>query len=234
MRRSKFTAAVAAGLMLLSTAAFADDFVASEISSTGELAVDATRTATITLVATDDGPGKGCNIKNAQQYVVAAVTSSNTGVATVSPAEWEFNDCGESFVLTITAVACGSATVTISKDSSKTQAGKNARFSDETLSVTVAGDCHNGGGDPTVCAEPAAPAWAAAILKANNIKAKQATNLISEVAKMMTQGATFDGVAKSDQAEYAAKVYTYLDGRTGGLPVTNNYGQAIRPGWVCT
>lgn len=55
-----------------------------------------------------------------------------------------------------------------------------------------------------VCdADPAAPAWANAILRANGIKNKTTIqNTISSVAKHMTNGAMFDGIVKNAHPAY--------------------------------
>jgi hypothetical protein len=201
----------------------------------------ATVPVNVTLVAIIDNVGERksghtCNLENEQNpqghFVEASVTSSNTAVATVSPDTLNYTACDETLQITITAVAGGTATITISAEDWVAKGGPNAVFSDETIQVTVAGDC---GGQPPVtgCAKPAAPAWAAAILKANGIKPKQTDNLISLVAQHMEQGATFDGIAKSEQGAYAQAVYEFLDAHTN-LPLPIGPAGAAKPGWVCT
>jgi hypothetical protein len=177
----------------------------------------------------------GCNRKNKNHSVTAGVTSDDEDVATTSVATLTFTDCDQTLSFTIIAGCTdGDALISIDAIRWKAASGKNAVFSDDSFTVTVSGtaeNCDDGGG--SACAAPAAPAWAAAILKANNLKAKQATNLVSEVAKMMGQGATFNGVAKSNQEEYAQAVYNYLDVH-GRLSQTSGPGDAARPGWICT
>ena len=86
------------------------------------------------------------------------------------------------------------------------------KFSTEFVYVTVTGD------SVTTCDNPAAPAWAAHILKANDKpkKAAERATYVSQVAKEMTTGATFIGVAKSEQEDYAKKVLAYLNPKLGG------------------
>jgi hypothetical protein len=229
------------------TVAWADTLTPDTTSVT-VTAAQATRTVSITLVATDDATWNGddadpnpgyCNLRGNGQYVTASVTSSNTNVATVSPATLTFNDCGESYPITITRAGCGTATVTVRDTDDNTAGGPHARFSDAIITVN-AGACDGGDGGMTTCAQPAAPAWAAAILKANGIKpgSKTSTNLISQVAKRMLKGAAFpDGggnpIAKSDQDAYAAAVDAYLGGLT---TLTKHWGDTgvARPGWECT
>jgi hypothetical protein len=226
------------------TVAWADEL--SPSTTNVDVTAQAQRTVSITLVATDDptwngdnGPSAACNLRGAGQYVTASVTSSNTNAATVSPATLTFNDCGESHDIRITGAVCGTATVTVHDVADNTAGGPHARFSDAVITAD-AGPCDGGGGGITTCAQPAAPAWAAAILKANGIKpgSKTSSNLISQVAKRMGNGASFpDGsggwIAKSDQDAYAAAVDAYLGGLTTLTKHWDTTGVA-RPGWACT
>jgi hypothetical protein len=228
--------------MLLSAAAFADDLIATPDEWEFANAAPTTKTVSVMLVATDEGPGKGCNLieNNQNSYLIATVTSSNTNVVTVSTPSLTFYDCGVAQEITLTAgtTTCTWANVDIAATEWFARAQGKARFSDETIRVRVldAEGCPGGGGDFESCAAPAAPAWAAAILKANNVKAKHATNLISEVAQKMGPGATFthDNVTelKSDQVEYANLVHAYLISAYGALPI--GPAGAAKPGWVCT
>ncbi len=78
------------------------------------------------------------------------------------------------------------------------------------------------GEDQDTQAYKAAPAIAAEILKANGIspnakktKGEKGENYISEVAKMMGKGSSFNGVDKSNYDEYYAEVKEYLEYLTG-------------------
>jgi hypothetical protein len=240
IRRIAILAVAMIGIIagVVAATAGADDFQADD--TTVDLAPAATQLVTVTLVAVDDttnpNDNEGCNLQvhagDNAHFVDASVTSSDTSVATVDPDSLHFDDCGDTDSFTITAVACGTAQITVHAEDWQAERGPNAVFSDEVINVTVSGDCNGGGGDITSCAKPAAPAWAAAILKANGVKPKQADNLISLVAQHMTQGATFDGVAKSDQEAYAEAVYAFLQAKKSGLTI--GPAGAAKPGWVCT
>ena len=83
----------------------------------------------------------------------------------------------------------------------------------------------------------AAPAWAAALLKGNNVKAKGTTiaNYISTVAQEMEQRASFHDVEKIDQAAYSAAVWTYMKTLPGlGTALPKGPAEVARPGWECT
>ncbi|MEQ1439685.1 hypothetical protein AAG565_09995 [Fontimonas sp. SYSU GA230001] len=235
------------GLIALSGMAGADDLVATGGDSALEPA--ASTTFNITLVAVHESnadQNNTCNIDpdpntSTPFHVVASVTSSDPGVASVAPDSLDFEYCGQTLPIEITAGAtCGTATISVVYDAEASKlrypsAGpQKVTVSDSTILVTVQGESCGGGGGNTICAQPAAPAWAAAILQANGIKPKLGRpNLISEVAQHMTEGATFDGVAKSDQAAYSQAVYDYLKARVN-LNKTTGPADAARPGWSCS
>ena len=246
MRGKGRLAVPAATFSLLITGVFAayaigDDLVASPDAVNP--AVGASVPVNVTLVAADDPDWNGddqvdkrCNLRGEGHYVNASVTSSNPAVATVDPALLQFTDCGQTLPITITAVSCGSAEITITEAASNNAGGVNAVFSEDKIVVTVNSNCDTG--PPiTACARPAAPAWAAAILKANAVKPKAADNLISMVAGHMTQGAAFDGYAKSESPEYEDAVYAFLLANKPGnvsLPKGPADVKVVKPSWACT
>jgi len=238
----------------LSAVAGADEIVPD--SSTADVTAFAHPvTMNVTLVGVDDPNWNGddqahtvCNIRTSSgaQYVKASVTSDSAN-ATVSPAELEFTDCGQGLPITITGVACGSATIHIDVFDTKTAAPPHVQFSDASITVTVSDpSCAGGGtvGGISECAQPAAPAWAAAILKKNGVKAnsKESNNVISSVAHTMLKGASFpdyrgtdpahNEVAKIDQGAYSDAVWAYM--KTISTKVSA-FGPAAsaRPGWEC-
>ena len=77
----------------------------------------------------------GCNLTGSATLVVA-VSSSNAGVATVSPSSITFTSCGVTPTLTVTPVAIGSATVTLSQTSNNT--GGTFNLAPATFTVDVA------------------------------------------------------------------------------------------------
>lgn len=83
-----------------------------------------------------NGDGKnGCNLTGSTTLGVS-VTSSNTGVATVSPANLSFGSCGDLKTITVTPVAAGTATVTLSQTSNTT--GGTFNLAPAGFTVTVA------------------------------------------------------------------------------------------------
>lgn len=91
---------------------------------------------TTTLYVTPrNGDGKnGCNLTGSTTLVVS-VSSSNTGVATVSPSTLTFGSCGDVLALTVTPVGAGSATVSLSQTSNST--GGTFLLTTATFSVNV-------------------------------------------------------------------------------------------------
>src|SRR5829696_4428050 len=63
--------------------------------------------------ASGDGDA-GCNFQPDGGTVTFSVASSNTAVATVSPATFTFDSCDDSQMVTVTPVSAGSANVTFS------------------------------------------------------------------------------------------------------------------------
>src|SRR5687768_11756908 len=71
-------------------------------------------------VVENNGDGKnGCNLTGSTTFTVA-VASSNTSVATVSPASVTFGSCADTKVLTVTPVAVGSATISLTQTGNTT------------------------------------------------------------------------------------------------------------------
>jgi hypothetical protein len=93
---------------------------------------------TTTLYLTPrNGDGKnGCNL-TAGTTLVLSLSSSNTGVASVSPSSVTFTSCGDVKMLTITPMAAGPATITASQTSNNTGATFNLAPVTFTVSVTA-------------------------------------------------------------------------------------------------
>ena len=81
----------------------------------------------------DDGKN-GCNLTGGTTLVLS-VSSSNTSVATVSPSSVTFTSCGATPTLTVTPVAAGSATISVSQFSNNT--GGSFTFDQATFVVNV-------------------------------------------------------------------------------------------------
>jgi hypothetical protein len=189
-------------------------------------------------LAGDDHPG--CNIQgNGPHQLAMAASSSNAGIVAVSFLNNDnvFDNCDEVLTVNVTGLVAGSTTVTfVGTPDTSNDPHITFSYGEATFDVTVTAVTTP---PPVVCdADPAAPAWANAILKANGIKNKTTMqNTISSVAHHMTQGAKFDGVAKSVHPAYENAVYNYMTAATpGGLGLTLplNAQQSARPGWECS
>lgn len=198
---------------------------------------------TVTLIADDNDAfnGPACNLPGGVSLALTAhydpavvnVVLGNSGV---------IDDCGAPLAVTVTPVHSGSTTVTFSGEISNSQnaAQNDFTYDGATFDVTVNNvDLSNGGGGGTVCdADPAAPAWAAALLKGNNVKAKGTTlsNYISSVAQHMGTRATFDSAEKSDHPGYETAVWNYMKTTLGLTSLTKGPHDpaVIKPGWECT
>jgi hypothetical protein len=99
------------------------------------LTVGGANGTTMLYVTPRNGDGKnGCNLTGSTTLVVS-VSSSNTGVATVSPSSLTFGSCGDVLALTITPVGAGSATISLSQTSNST--GGTFLLTTATFSVNV-------------------------------------------------------------------------------------------------
>src|SRR4051794_18568626 len=119
MTRARFRilTALTAGLVLLGAGtAYADDVsntIDSSVDSTVEtlnLVLGPNGGTTIKIVATNSDGKNGCNLTGSTTLTIA-LSSSNPGVATVSPAQITFTSCGDTPAVTVSPVAVGSATV---------------------------------------------------------------------------------------------------------------------------
>lgn len=224
-----------ATLTLIGPAAFADTVynnLDSNLESMSLTGIGTTGTTTL-QIQVDGKPGDhpGCNIQGGSQYITLEPVV-NEAVATVTLSDGgTFNSCGDSVVATVTAVATGTTDVTFGIIDSKTDNDPALTFNldQAAFSVTVT----EGSTDvpATGCdADPAAPAWANAMLQKAGIKAKAASNYVAQIAQQMGQGATFGGYAKN-ASEYPTAVHDALVALTNKeIPAPSD---AARPGWEC-
>jgi hypothetical protein len=132
--KNKFSIAISLAVilaMLLTSFALAD-----QVSNNLDLSVDAafetmslnvggSNGSTTLRIIEQNGDGKsGCNLTGPGSQLTVSVASSNTAIATVSPASVTFNACGDTRVLTITPVSQGSADITLSFVSVTTNSGE--------------------------------------------------------------------------------------------------------------
>ena len=141
---------------------------ADEIANTLDDSIDATaESVNLTVggaatpvglkVNATGGDGKsGCNLTGST-YVQFSVASSNTAAATVSPSSVRFNSCGDTPSLTVTPVATGSATVSLTQSANTTSGTFNS--APATFNVTVSA--------AAAPACPAAPTAAPAVVASN-------------------------------------------------------------------
>src|SRR5687768_14318652 len=113
-------------LALGGTIAFADDIsnnLDASIDAAAEvmpLNVGGANGTTQLFVTPRNGDGKnGCNLTSDTTLSVN-VSSSDTGVATVSPTSATFTSCGDTKTLTVTSVGQGSSTISVSQTSNNT------------------------------------------------------------------------------------------------------------------
>ncbi len=149
--KNRWTAVVAAALMglvlVLAGAAFADDISNSldasvdAVAEVMPLTVGGANGATTLYVLPTNDPGKsGCNLTGSTTLGLS-VASSNPAVATVSPSSLTFASCGDMKTLTVTPVAQGATTISVSETSNTTEGTFN--LAPATFTVTVAASSTN-------------------------------------------------------------------------------------------
>lgn len=186
-----------------------------------------------------DGPSEGdrggCNVQGAHQYVtVTAHSTLPTVVALTNGPAYTFDNCSDTPTVTVRATGLGEADILFDVTSSASSGDPSGPVWPTTpanFHVTVT---EGGGTTSTGCdADPAAPAWAAAILQKSGYKpgAKQTTNLISQIAGEMQQRADFAGIMKSAHPYYENAVHDRLQVITGKTLASAS--SAARPGWTC-
>jgi hypothetical protein len=255
--RLKYFGAAAAVLGMvcsMTSMANADEFTSDPATINASGTVKVWVVPTVEPGVPGDNAHNSCNIGSAngsdQAPHVTATVSSDSTAAVVSPSSLFFQGCGEAnaqtFTVTLVPSLCNqTATITIFESERGPENSVKGTFSTETIAVSIAGtnptdpSCTSGGGGGNqVCSEPAAPAWAAALLKATTglkAKAKDQSNYISQVAQHMTQGAMFDGYAKSSDS-YPGAVRSYMVNTlhlSDATLASVAQARAIRPGWTC-
>lgn len=246
----RLAALLAAGSLVLGVAAAAG---ADTVYNTVDGTVDATHeimtlaaggaNGTTTLQVQVDGhpDHPGCNLNGTPHILTMSVASSAPEIATaVITGDNVFDTCAEILTVTVTpnATTAGQALITFS-GVGETSNDPHLRFSFDEAAFLVNVTTTVTPPPPSVCdADPAAPAWANAILKANGVKNKTTIqNTISAVAHHMTQGAMFGGFAKNAHPAYENAVYSYLTAPTpAGLGITGltvDAQHSARPGWDC-
>ena len=248
MRVPPFLTVLVAGaaLTLIGPAAFADtvynnldnsiDTALESMGLTYDTVASTGTTGSTTLRIQINGhPGDhpGCNIQGGAHYISLDPVVGDPGVASVTLSnDGRFDACTDTVVATVQATGVGSTNVTFVIDAARTSNDPSLTFNLDQAAFTVnvtAGTAVT----PTGCdVDPAAPAWANAMLQKAGIKAKAANNYISQIAHEMGTGATFGGYAKNAHPQYENAVHDELVSITGnsGIPSAQD---AARPGWEC-
>lgn len=191
--------------------------------------------STIISMREDDAPDHpNCNINGVHDVTITA-TSSDPSVAVVTNGpDFFFESCGDTNVVNVQATGLGTAVISFTVTTANVPSDPHITFdaapADFRINVT------EGSNPPVGCdADPAAPAWANAILQASGYKpkAKNFQNWVSIIANEMTQMAMFDGYLKGDHPNYENAVRDRLVELTGNGGLVSAQ-QAARPGWVCT
>lgn len=190
---------IAAGLCLAATIATTGVAHADDISNDLDASVDATAEA-ITLTAgapstavglaltTRNGDGQnGCNIQgNDNEVLVVTVASSSPGVAgvasavpfdTANPTRLRFGSCGDTPSISVTPLAPGTTTVTLSQHSNNT--GGTFNLAPATFTVTVASACAAVPTTPpavVLASPPSATGWYNALVAVPTFTVNPATN----------------------------------------------------------
>jgi hypothetical protein len=184
------------------------------------------------------GDHPGCNLNGAPHFIQLALANSSPGVATAAfgVGGSVFNTCSDVLSVSVTPLVVGNTTISFTIAASNLSNDPHLDFSldQATFNVAVTDGVIIPGG--TTCdANPAAPAWAGALLKGNGLKPKpNGPNYVAAVAQHMTQGAVFEGVVKNaDNLAYATAVWYFMK-TTLGLTLPNGPSVVIKPGWECT
>jgi len=250
MRISKqFAAAcVAATLTVLTATAARADIVYNTLDDSVDTAAEsmtlyldpgAAGVSELRILEQDAPDHPNCNINGDPWNLTVSASYDSSIVAIDFPDGLTLEECDSVLRVEVTPKALGSTSVVFSYTANvPSSSGNDSRTFDvrqADFDVTVLQGDGQGGG--TVCdADPAAPAWAAALLKGNGVKAKDGgSNYVSSVAKAMGQRATFGGVEKSDHPGYEDAVWEYMKNELGlGLRKGPHDPAVIKPGWECT
>jgi hypothetical protein len=241
-------AAAAAGLLAFGTATASADTVYNTLDGTIDATAEAmnlsvggaagSTTLQLQINGHSAGDHPGCNLNGAPHFIQLAVTSSAPAFATAAfgVGGSTFNTCSDVVSVVVTPVAVGVTTISFSIAASNLSNDPHLNFSlDQATFVVNVSDGIIIPIETTCDANPAAPAWAGALLKGNGLKPKpNGPNYVAAVAQHMTQGAAFDGFVKNaDNLAYANAVWSYMK-TTLGLTLPNGPSVVIKPGWECT
>jgi hypothetical protein len=179
----------------------------------------------------------GCNIQGGHHFVSLSATSTNTAIATVLLSNsGTFDACTDTITATVTSQSVGDAVINFAVDDADTETNGDPHLNFLTSQADFEVHVTEGAGTPPVgCdADPAAPAWAAAILQKSGVKAysKDWNNAIAYVAHIMTNAAVYQGYAKNAHPDYENAVRNTLAAYLPHKTIVSAQA-AARPGWTC-
>jgi hypothetical protein len=143
-RFSRALAVMTVASLVMAAAAFADDIsndIDGTIDATAEVlsvAVGGQASTHLYLTPRNGDGDQGCNLQGTLELVRLSVSSSLPGIATVSPTEVAFRNCSDQPTLTVTGVAPGSTTISVSQISNNTGGTFNLAPATFTVNVTSA------------------------------------------------------------------------------------------------
>ena len=179
----------------------------------------------------------GCNIQGGSHFVSLSATSTDPAVATVELSNnGTFDACTDTVTATVTSHSVGTAVIVFAVDGADTATSNDPHLDFRTAEADFRVNVGEGTVTPPVgCdADPAAPAWAAAILQKSGVKAntKDWNNAIAYVAHVMTNGAVYQGFAKNAHPDYENAVRNTLAAYLPSKTIASAQA-AARPGWLC-
>jgi hypothetical protein len=182
----------------------------------------------------------GCNLQGNPFDLTMSATTTTAGVVTVSfPHGSRFENCSSVVDVLVTPTGVGSTEVRFTGTPSYPP-GVDSHGSFSTLEanfrVNVTASVSNP--PPVACdADPAAPAWANAILRANPVYKNRTDNknIISAVARQMDPEAVFGTYPKNNHHGYEQAVYDFMKYDLGlKLADPGDWSGIVRPDWSCS
>lgn len=178
----------------------------------------------------------GCNINGSHKITLVAHVA-DPAVATVGLSGGGLLDsCADTVTVTVTPEKIGSTQVTFTGiEQTSNDPHLVISYAEADFNVNVGQGTGDDTGGTRCDNDRAAPAWARAFLKANDLRAKVAgePNYVRSVARHMGPGATFDLISKAVHSSYEDAVYAYMT-TTLGLSMSTGPDDVRKPAERCT
>ncbi|MFX1821967.1 PxKF domain-containing protein [Pseudarthrobacter sp. CC4] len=188
--------------------------------------------STTLAVDPENNDGKnGCNLTS-QSTVTLQLASSNTSVATVSPATVTFNSCGATRALTINPVGSGSATVSATVVTNTTGGAFNLAPATFTVNVTAPAPS-NTAPVLSVSGVTLGSSYAKGVVPAATCNVTDAEDSNSSFAATLS-AVSGDDAATGIGSQTASCSYTDKGGLTAASSVTYNIVDGTAPGITYT